>query len=57
MQKGTWWRSASRTTGLVTYGGAAFFTVLNGQLKEVWIVEDNLSLMQQIGMELVPNAS
>ncbi len=45
------------TGNTVTYGGAAFFTVLDGQLKEVWIVEDNLSLMQQIGMELVPNAN
>ena len=45
------------TGNSVTYGGAAFFTVLDGQLKEVWIVEDNLSLMQQIGMELVPTAT
>jgi predicted ester cyclase len=51
------YRGLPATGNTVTYGGAAFFTVLDGQLKEVWLVDDNLSLMQQIGMELVPTAT
>ncbi len=42
------------TGNLVTYGGANFFTVRDGQIQEIWGVEDKLGLMQQLGMGLAP---
>ena len=32
-------------------------TVADGVLTEVWSVDDNLKLMSQLGMELVPKGS
>ena len=31
--------------------------LVNGKIAEIWLVEDNLGMMQQLGMELTPKAS
>ena len=36
----------------IEYGALFFGRVTNGKVAEVWVVEDNLGMMQQIGMEL-----
>jgi predicted ester cyclase len=38
----------------VTYGGVNFLRVVDGQVHEFWMLENELSLMQQLGMQLVP---
>ena len=42
------------TGNAVTYGGGHFVRFEDGVVKEWWFGEDNLALMQQIGMQLVP---
>jgi steroid delta-isomerase-like uncharacterized protein len=39
----------------VTYGGAHFQRVVDGLIQEFWILENDLSLMEQIGMHLAPS--
>lgn len=41
----------------VTYGGAHFGRIVDGKIMEWWLLEDDLSLMQQLGMELTPATS
>lgn len=42
------------TGNAVTYGGVNFLRVVDGQVHEFWMLEHELSLMQQLGMQLVP---
>ena len=42
------------TGNSVTYGGTNFLRVVDGQIHEFWMLENELSLMQQLGMQLVP---
>ena len=42
------------TGNSVTYGGTQFLRVVDGQIHEFWLLENDLSLMEQIGMQLVP---
>ena len=44
----------SSTGNEVTFGGVHFFRVVDGQVHESWMLDDNLSFMQQLGMRLVP---
>lgn len=45
-------------TGIsVTYSGMQFFRVIDGVIKEWWLVEDNLSFLSQLGMQLTPVAA
>jgi len=45
------------TGNAVTYGGAHFGRIVDGLIAEWWILENDLSLMQQIGMDLAPAAA
>ena len=38
----------------VAFGGVHFFRVADGQVHESWMLDDNVSFMQQLGMQLVP---
>ena len=45
------------TGNAVTYSGMQFFRLVDGVIKEWWLVEDNLSFMSQLGMQLTPVGS
>ena len=45
------------TGNAVTYGGAHFGRIVDGKIMEWWILENDLSLMQQLGMDLAPAAT
>ncbi len=45
------------TGNAVTYSGMQFFRLANGVIKEWWLLEDNLSFMSQLGMQLTPVGS
>jgi steroid delta-isomerase-like uncharacterized protein len=38
----------------ISYEGAQILTVADGMIKELWVLEDMLGLMSQLGMTLVP---
>lgn len=38
----------------VNYSGMQFFRVVDGAVKEWWLLEDNLTFMSQLGMQLTP---
>ena len=38
----------------IEYGGSSIWQLRDGKIKEVWVVEDMLTFMQQLGMELKP---
>jgi predicted ester cyclase len=42
------------TGNTVTYSGMQFFRIVDGVIKEWWLVEDNLGFMSQLGMQLTP---
>jgi steroid delta-isomerase-like uncharacterized protein len=42
------------TGNTVTYSGMQFFRVADGVVTEWWLLEDNLTFMSQLGMELAP---
>lgn len=44
------------TGKVVTYGGAHFGRIVDGKIMEWWILENDLALMQQLGLSLVPAA-
>jgi predicted ester cyclase len=44
----------SASGNAVTYGGAHFQRVVDGLIQESWILENDLSLMEQIGLQLGP---
>lgn len=55
MQKGTQkaeYDGVAPTGKEVTVAGAYMFRVANGKIQELWVVEDNLGLYRQLGLEL-----
>lgn len=44
------------TGNTVAYSGMQFFRVVDGAVRECWLIEDNLTFMSQLGMELAPVA-
>ena len=38
----------------VTNPAIFIMTIVNGQVKDWWVIEDNLGFMKQLGMELKP---
>ena len=38
----------------VTNPSISIMTIVNGQIKDWWVIEDNLGFMRQLGMELKP---
>jgi predicted ester cyclase len=42
------------TGNTVTYGGAHFGRLVDGRIAEWWILENDLGLMEQIGVDLAP---
>ncbi|MGD2154480.1 MAG: ester cyclase [Gemmatimonadales bacterium] len=42
------------TGNRISYAGAHMVTVVDGQVQEMWVLEDMLGLMTQLGMQLVP---
>ncbi len=42
------------TGNRISYAGAQIVTMADGQIKEMWVLEDMLGLMSQLGMQLVP---
>ena len=38
----------------VTNPSISIMTIVNGQIKDWWVIEDNLGFMKQLGMELKP---
>ena len=38
----------------IEYSGSSIWQLRDGKIKEVWVVEDMLTFMQQLGMELKP---
>jgi predicted ester cyclase len=38
----------------VAFGGVHFFRIVDGQVHESWMLDDNVSFMQQLGMQFVP---
>lgn len=42
------------TGNRISYEGAHIVTVVDGKIAEMWVLEDMLSLMSQLGMQLVP---
>lgn len=55
MQKGTQkaeYDGVAATGKEVTVPGAYMFRVANGKIQELWVIEDNLGLYRQLGLEL-----
>ncbi|MGD2218518.1 MAG: ester cyclase [Gemmatimonadales bacterium] len=42
------------TGNRISYAGAHIVTVVDGQIQEMWVLEDMLGLMSQLGMQLLP---
>jgi steroid delta-isomerase-like uncharacterized protein len=42
------------TGNRISYAGAQIVTIADGMIKEMWVLEDMLGLMSQLGMQLVP---
>jgi predicted ester cyclase len=38
----------------ISYTGGHIVTIANGKVKHAWALEDNLGMMQQLGMALAP---
>ena len=47
-------QGAAPTGNAFTYGGVHLARVLDGKVQEYWMLEDDLRLMQQLGMGLTP---
>ena len=45
------------TGNTFTYGGTHFLRVVDGVVQEFWLLEDDLRLMQQLGMDLAPTGT
>jgi len=45
---------APATGNMMTYGGIHMLRVLDGVVAEFWLLEDDLGLMRQLGMDLFP---
>jgi predicted ester cyclase len=60
MQKGTQkaeYGGVAPTGKEVTMPGAYMFRVANGKVQELWVIEDNLGLYLQLGLELKPKGT
>jgi predicted ester cyclase len=44
----------SATGKIITNPALSIMTIVKGQVKDWWVIEDNLGFMQQLGMELRP---
>jgi predicted ester cyclase len=44
----------SATGKIITNPALSIMTIVKGQLKDWWVIEDNLGFMKQLGMELRP---
>lgn len=42
------------TNRRISYEGVQIFTVVDGAIREMWVIEDGMSLMLQLGMQMVP---
>jgi steroid delta-isomerase-like uncharacterized protein len=42
------------TGNRISYAGAQIVTIADGMITEMWVLEDMLGLMSQLGMQLVP---
>ena len=47
-------QSIMPTGNRISYAGSQMVTVVDGAVMEIWALEDNLSLMMQLGMQLAP---
>ena len=50
------YEGAAPTGRKVTFGGMSILRFENGRVREWWALDDNLTLMQQLGMELKPRS-
>jgi predicted ester cyclase len=50
-------QGASPTGNAFTYGGVHMVRVVEGVVREFWLIEDDLGLMRQLGMDLAPTGS
>jgi predicted ester cyclase len=50
------YEGAAPTGQQVTFGGMSILRFENGRVREWWALDDNLTLMQQLGMELKPRS-
>jgi ketosteroid isomerase-like protein len=48
------YKEISATGKIMTNPAMSIMTIVNGQVKEWWVIEDNLGFMKQLGMELKP---
>jgi predicted ester cyclase len=49
-------QGAPATGNTFTYGGVHMAQVVDGTVRDFWLLEDDLGLMRQLGMDLVPKA-
>jgi len=45
------------TGNAFTYGGVHMARIVDGRIREFWLLEDDLGLMRQLGMDLAPKSS
>ena len=50
-------QGAPATGNAFTYGGVHMVRIVEGVVREFWLLEDDLGLMRQLGMDLVPTES
>ena len=50
-------QGAPSTGNEFVYGGVHMARVVDGTIREFWLLEDDLGLMRQLGMDLAPTAS
>ena len=50
-------QGAPATGNAFTYGGVHMVRIVGGVVREFWLLEDDLGLMRQLGMDLVPTGS
>jgi steroid delta-isomerase-like uncharacterized protein len=48
------YKGISATGKIMTNPAVSIMTIVNGQVKDWWVIEDNLGFMKQLGMELKP---
>ena len=50
-------QGAPPTGNAFTYGGVHMARIVDGMMREFWLLEDDLGLMRQLGMDLMPIGS
>jgi len=48
------YKGIAATRKKMTNPAMSIMTIINGQIKDWWVIEDNLGFMKQLGMELKP---